>query len=100
MMWADRATSGGAVAASFLLYLPLMVVVTLLTGNAMQHPILFLEHLLGVSVMMGVSGVFAVCCQRCTDAGGHAGATVKALRAAVRSPNTALDSSAMLLRLP
>jgi exosortase K len=55
MMWADRGMSRGAVAASFLLYLLLMVVVPLFTGNAVQHPTLFLEHLLSVSVMMGVT---------------------------------------------
>ena len=59
MILAERAMSRDAVAAAFLLYLLLMVVVPLLTGNAMQQPTLFLEHLLSLSVMMAV--MWSIC---------------------------------------
>ena len=54
ILGSNRSTSRDAIAAAFLLYLLLMIVVPLLTGNALQHPALFLRHLLTVSVMMGV----------------------------------------------
>lgn len=55
IMASNRGTGRDAIAAAFLLYLLLMVVVPLLTGNALLHPTLFLRHLLTVSVMMGVT---------------------------------------------
>jgi exosortase K len=41
-----------ALAGPVLMYLLLMVVVPLLTGNAFQNPTLFLEHLLHISMMI------------------------------------------------
>ena len=54
MMLANRGTRRDAVVVPLLLYLLLMVVVPLLTGNALQHPTLFIRHLLSVSAMTAV----------------------------------------------
>ncbi len=54
MVLGNRGTRRDAVVVPFLLYLLLMVVVPLLTGNALQHPSLFIKHLLSVSAMMAV----------------------------------------------
>ncbi len=54
MMLGSRSARKGALAVPLLVYLLLMVVVPLLTGNALQRPALFMRHLLGVSVIMAV----------------------------------------------
>ena len=65
MMLGKRGKRRDAVAAPLLLYLLLMVVVPLLTGNALQHPTLFTKHLLSVSVMMAVMcGIYFLCHHR------------------------------------
>lgn len=62
MLLGNRSNIGQALAAPVLLYLLLMVVVPLLTGNALQHPALFSKHLLNVSVMMAVMcGIYFLC---------------------------------------
>lgn len=64
MMLDDRVMSRGVLAVPLLLYLLLMVVVPLVTGNALQHPALFIKHLLCVSVMMAVMCGFLFLWQR------------------------------------
>jgi len=65
MMLGNRSRSRDALAAPILLYLLLLVVVPLLTGNALQHPTLFIMHLLSVSVMMAVMcGIYFLCHHR------------------------------------
>lgn len=54
VMLGNRSNTRDVFAAPVLLYLLLMVVVPLLTGNALQHPALFGKHLLNVSVMIAV----------------------------------------------
>ena len=56
MMLGNRATTRDALAAPALLYLLLLVVVPLITGNALQHPALFMKHLIHVSVLITVMG--------------------------------------------
>ena len=56
MMLGNRASARDVLAAPALLYLLLLVVVPLLTGNALQHPALFMKHLLHVSVLIAVMG--------------------------------------------
>ena len=62
MMLGDRGNTRDAFAAPALLYLLLLVVVPLLSGNALQHPALFMKHLLHVSVLMAVMGSIYVMC--------------------------------------
>lgn len=50
----NRSNKKEALAGPVLLYLLLMVIVPLLTGNAFQYPALFMEHLLQVSIMIAV----------------------------------------------
>jgi len=54
MMLGNRSNTRDAFAAPVLLYLLLMVVVPLLTGNALEHPGLFIKHLLNMSLMIVV----------------------------------------------
>jgi len=73
MMLGNCSTNRDAVVVPLLLYLLLMVVVPLLTGNALQRPTLFIKHLLSVSVMMAVMcGIGLLWQHRFTDARGHA----------------------------
>ena len=55
MMLGNRSRSRDAVVVPGLLYLLLMVMVPLLTGNALQHPALFARHLLSVAPMIAVT---------------------------------------------
>jgi exosortase K len=69
----DHRDRRAALAGPVLLYLLLMVVVPLLTGNAFQNPALFVEHLLYVSMMVAVvCGIYYVFygthCSRTVDA--------------------------------
>lgn len=54
MMLGNSRNIRDVLGAPVLLYLLLMVVVPLLTGNALHHPALFIEHLLYVSGMVAV----------------------------------------------
>jgi len=61
----NRSGARDILAGPVLMYVLLMVVVPLLTGNAFQHPALFVEHLLYVSAMTAVmGGVYFLCCHR------------------------------------
>jgi exosortase K len=65
MLLGNRSNTRDTLVAPVLLYLLLMVVVPLLTGNALQRPALFIEHLLNVSVMMAVMcGIYFLCRHR------------------------------------
>jgi exosortase K len=64
IMLGNRRTSRDALAVPLLLYLLLMVIVPVLTGNALQHPTLFVKHLLSVSVMVAVMCGSAFLCQQ------------------------------------
>lgn len=57
MLLGDARNVRNALAMPVLLYLLLMVIVPLLTGNAWQHPHLYLEHLLDISLMAAL-----MCC--------------------------------------
>jgi exosortase K len=58
----ERRDGKAALAGPALLYLLLMVVVPLLTGNAFVNPALFVEHLLPVSIMIAaMCGVYFLC---------------------------------------
>ena len=50
----DRSDNRDALTGPALVYLLLMVLVPLLTGNALQNPALFVEHLLYVSMLIAV----------------------------------------------
>lgn len=54
MALGGRGNAGAVLAGPVLMYLSLMVVVPLLTRNALQHPALFAQHLLHVSIMIAV----------------------------------------------
>ena len=54
MSLGNRSDKRDALAGPVMLYLLLMVVVPLFTGNALQHPALFIEHLAHVSMMIAV----------------------------------------------
>ena len=54
MSLGNRSDNRGVLAGPVLMYLLLMVVIPLLTGNAFRHPALFIEHLLYVSMMIAV----------------------------------------------
>jgi len=54
MMLGRRASIRDAFLAPVLLYLLLMVLVPIVTGNALRHPVLFMEHLVYVSIMVAV----------------------------------------------
>jgi exosortase K len=65
MVLGNRSDRRDALAGPALLYLMMMVVVPLLTGNALVHPALFVEHLGYVSVMIAVMcGIYFLCCDR------------------------------------
>ena len=62
MMLGNRSTGRDAVAAPLLLYLLLTVLVPLLTGNALQRPTLFIEHLMSLSAIMALMcGIYFLC---------------------------------------
>ena len=61
----DRSDGRAALAGPILMYLLLMVVVPLLTGNAFQNPALFIDHLLHTSMMIAVMcGIYFLCYRR------------------------------------
>ncbi len=65
MMLGNRSSLRAILAAPVLLYLLLMVMVPLLTGNAMQHPELFIDHLRQLLVMMVfLLGIYFLCRDR------------------------------------
>ena len=65
MMLGNRSSLRTALAAPVLLYLILMVMVPLLTGNAMQNSELFIEHIQQLSLMMVILFViYFLCCSR------------------------------------
>lgn len=57
----DRSDRKAVLAGPLLLYLLLMIVVPLLTGNAFLNPALFIEHLLYVSMMIAVGCGIYLC---------------------------------------
>jgi exosortase K len=70
MMLGNRSSLRAILAAPVLLYMLLMVMVPLLTGNALQHPKLFIEHLQQLLVMMVfLFGIYFVCRDRLPSVG-------------------------------
>ena len=61
----NRSGKRDALAGPVLMYLQLMVVVPLLTGNAFQHPGLFIEHLAHVLMMIALMGGIYYLWQSC-----------------------------------
>ena len=65
MTLGNRSDTRDAFAGPALMYLLMMVVVPLVTGNALAHPTLFVEHLGYVSIMIAVMcGIYFLCCGR------------------------------------
>jgi len=62
VMLGNRGNTRDAFVAPALLYFLLLVVVPLLSGNASQHPALFMKQLLHISVLMAVLGsIYFIC---------------------------------------
>ena len=65
MTLGNRSSTRDALAGPVLMYLLLMVMVPLLTGNALAHPVLFADHLLHVSTMIALMcGIGYLCSDR------------------------------------
>ena len=65
----DRGNWKAALAGPVILYLLLMAVVPVLTGNAFHHPGQFAEHLLYLSAMMTIMGCIYYVRTRCVESG-------------------------------